>query len=54
MINRYGFNSEGADAARERLAAFRQKQVCAHERRYLGSRMLACTAEQRSVMRVGC
>jgi dihydroorotate dehydrogenase len=29
VINRYGFNSEGADAARNRLAAFRQKQAAA-------------------------
>lgn len=29
VINRYGFNSEGADAARDRLAAFRQKQAAA-------------------------
>lgn len=27
MINRYGFNSEGLDAARERLAAFRRRQA---------------------------
>ncbi|KAL4429217.1 hypothetical protein ABPG77_010196 [Micractinium sp. CCAP 211/92] len=27
VINRYGFNSEGLDAARERLAAFRRRQA---------------------------
>ena len=27
VINRYGFNSEGVDAAARRLAAFRAKQV---------------------------